>query len=196
MQIQLPKPIQDAIESKKEFFWGEDGAEWKLKVETDASFVEKIVGCQVLIFANNGYGDYLFLHKESDSIQDDKVFAFYHETKEVGDRNESLRIVLGLETLEPSKDSYPRAVYESGQHVNLGDKVQFKAWLFFWKGWMEGTVEYVPGISPRNHQHEYDGLKWLSIKGQEMIVGPVVDPKTGVVKRVRLVERESPKKQL
>lgn len=194
MQIQLPKPIQDAIESKQEFFCGEDGAEWKLKIEPDASSVEKVAGCRVLIFANNGYGDYLFLRKQNDSINDDKVLIFYHETQEIGDWKESLRILLGLETREPSKDSYPRAVYESGEPVNLGDKVHFKAWLFFWKGWMEGTVEYVPGISPRKPQHEYNGLKWLSIKGKQMIVGPVVDPKTGVVKRIRLVERDSRKK--
>jgi len=194
MQIQLPNPIRDAIENKKEFFWGEDGAEWKLKIEANASFVEKIAGCQVLIFANNGYGDYLFLRKQADSIKDKTVFIFYHETQEIGEWKESLRILLELDTREPSKDSYPRAVYESGEPVYLGDIVQFKTWLFFWKGWMKGTVQYVPGISPRKPQHEYNGLKWLSIKGDKMIVGPVVDPKTGIVKRIRLVERTTAKK--
>lgn len=194
MQIQLPKPIRDAIESKKEFFWGEDGAEWKLEIESDTSFVEKIVGYRVLIFANNGYGDYLFLRKQDDTIKDESVFVFYHETQEIGDRKESLRILLGLETREPSKDTYPRAVYESGQPVHLGDKIQFKAWLFFWKGWMDGTVEYVPVISPRKPQHEYNGLKWLSIRGKQMIVEPLVDPITGIAKRIRLVKRATAKK--
>jgi hypothetical protein len=189
MQNQLPTSIREAIESKKQFFWGENGAEWKLQIVTDASFIEKIVGSPVLAFADNGYGDYLFLRKQEETTLDDKVFIFFHETQEIGDWKDSLRMLLGQEDREPSKDSYPCAIYESGETVLLGDKVRFKSWLFFWKGWMEGTVQYVPGISARSPEHEYNGLKWVSIKGNQMMVAPVIDPKTGIIKEIRFVER-------
>ena len=177
------------MENKKEFFWGEDGAEWKLRIETEVNFIEKVVGSPVLVFANNGYGDYLFLRRTESTDPDNKVFVFFHEAQEIGTWNDSLRVLLGLEQREPSKDSYPKAIYESGETVNLGDKVRFKSWLFFWKGWMDGTVKYVPGISPRKPEHEYNGLKWVSIKGSQMIVGTLVDPKTGVLKGIKFIER-------
>lgn len=189
MQTQLPEPIKSAIEGGREFFWGEDGAEWKLHIESESSLIEKLRGSPVLIFANNGYGDYLFIEKHQIATHDITVFVYFHETQEVAAWKDSLQMLLGLVPRKPSTDAYPKAVYESGETVELGDKVLFKAWLFFWKGWMDGTVQFVPGVSPRNPEHEHDGLKWVSIKGREMIIGSLVEPESGVIKRIKFVRR-------
>jgi hypothetical protein len=61
--------------------------------------------------------------------------------------------------------------------------------LLFWKGWIDGVVNYVPGISPRRTELERDGLKWVELKGRDGIVGSLIDPETGIVRKVRFVGR-------
>ena len=51
--------IQRALAKEIEYFRSEDH-EWQLKLEEDAA-VQKLVDEPILIFANNGYGDFLFL---------------------------------------------------------------------------------------------------------------------------------------
>jgi hypothetical protein len=185
----IPNPIQRALQTKREFFWGPDGAEWKLEVQQDGEFIEKHVGIPVLIFANNGYGDYLFLKKGHTGGFDEEVFEFIHEGPLIEAIAEDLETVLGLKMRSPSSDSYPAPHYESGQPVLLGDRVRYNVWLFFWKGWIDGVVNYVPGISPRRTELERDGLKWIELKGIDETIGSLIDPGTGIVKKVRFVGR-------
>jgi hypothetical protein len=185
----IPNSIQRALQTEREFFWGPDGAEWKLELQQDGEFIEKHVGIPVLIFANNGYGDYLFLKKGQTEAFDETVFEFFHEGPLIEAVAEDLETVLGLTTRPPSSDSYPAPHYESGEPVLLGDRVRFKVWLFFWKGWIEGVVNYVPGISPRRTELERDGLKWIELKGPDETIGSLIDPETGIVKKVRFVGR-------
>jgi hypothetical protein len=75
--------------------------------------------------------------------------------------------------------------------VLVGDYVEFKLWLFFWRGWQAGRVQYVPGISPKNNDLEFNGLTWVAIHdargGQS---GHVVLHKTGQLrKNVRFIRR-------
>ncbi|MBJ6802684.1 hypothetical protein [Geomonas propionica] len=81
--------------------------------------------------------------------------------------------------------------YNTSTEVQIGDHVEFKVWLFFWKGWQKGRVYYVPGMSPKSDTLEYDGLSWVSIhdpKGSP--VGVVVNPETGQLKEtVRFIRR-------
>jgi hypothetical protein len=56
-------------------------------------------------------------------------------------------------------------------------------------------VTYVPGISRKRTQHEYNGLKWVAIKFRNGELGPLVDPKTGKLRKVRFLERGRPKSQ-
>ena len=97
--------------------------------------------------------------------------------------------VLGLKTRPPSTDAYPAPHYESGEPVLLGDFVRYRVWLFFWKGWIDGVVSYVPGVSPRRTQLERDGLKWIELEGRDETIGSLIDPGTGIVKKVRLIGR-------
>ena len=88
-----------------------------------------------------------------------------------------------------STDAYPKAVYETGEPVQLADRVQVKVWVEFWKGWQDGVVEYVPGISKRNPQHEYNGLKWVVVRFGSGHISPVVDPTSGKLRKVRFIGR-------
>lgn len=189
MRDQLPKALRDAQDKGIEFFTDEN-FEWKIEIEGPAMFIEEIVGCPVCVFANNGYGDYLFLKKNEDAGRFSEIAHEYsHEGPEIFPVNDPLEALLALEERPPSEDLYPRAVYETGEEVRLGDLVQVKVWAQFWKGWQDGTVRYVPGTSRRKPALEHGGLKWLEIKFRDGLISPLVDPETGVARKVRFVER-------
>lgn len=85
----------------------------------------------------------------------------------------------------------PVTYYNTSVDVQIGDYVELKVWLFFWKGWQKGRVHYVPGISPKSDSLEYDGLSWVSIHDENgSPVGVVVNPETGQLKKtVRFIRR-------
>jgi hypothetical protein len=168
---------------------GED-FEWKLALETSPDFITEETGCPVLVFANNGYGDYLFLKQQtSDEPWSAEVFAYYHEGPDIASIPEDLETLLGLKERTPSQDNYPKAIYETGELVELGDRVQIKVWVEFWKGWQDGVVKYVPGISKKNPNHEYEGLKWVAISFKSGEICPLVHPETGKLRKVRFMGR-------
>src|SRR5256885_637840 len=81
--------------------------------------------------------------------------------------------------------------YNSKTEVLVGDHVEFKILLSFWRGWRRGRVYYVPGISPKNPELEFNGLTWVAIHdsngGQS---GHIVMPETYQLKKnVRFVRR-------
>jgi hypothetical protein len=185
----LPKPLREAQEKGIEFFMGEN-CEWKLELKGTVKAVEQNVGSPVFIFANNGCGDYLFLKtkRDGDGFEED-VFEYFHEGPQVDPVKEDLATLLGLEERPPSADAYPKAIYETGEAVEPGDRVQIKVWAEFWKGWQDGVVEYVPGISKKKLQHEHGGLKWAAIRFRNGQIGPLVDPRSGKLRKVRFVGR-------
>ena len=166
--------------------------EWKLEFIEPAKFIEEIVGCAVCIFANNGFGDYLFLKKKlNEDGFEEQVFEFFHEGPEINAVSEDLETLLGLKDRPTSTDAYPKAVYETGELVQVGDRVQVKVWAEFWKGWQDGMVEYVPGVSKQKPQHEYGGLKWAAIRFGTGQICPLVDPATGKLRKVRFIRRRN-----
>lgn len=189
MNDNLPKALLQAQEKGIEYFMGED-YEWKLEIENNAGFIEEIVGSPVLIFANNGYGDNLFLKKTPNGTEySETIFEYLHDGPEIHPVNEVLETLLGLSNRPPSNDNYPKAIYETGEPVQLGDHVQIKVWAEFWKGWQTGIVEYVPGISNKNPQLEHGGLKWVAIRLQNGQICPLVDHESGKLKKVKFVRR-------
>ncbi|WP_028582080.1 hypothetical protein [Desulfogranum japonicum] len=178
-----------ALTQDGRLFWGEDGAEWRILTPTNDGSIADVFCGPVVVFAENGYGDYLFLKALPKGTVDETVYVYFHETQDIQQWKDSLGILLGKDECEPSADAYPVAVYQSGEPVQIGDRVHFKTWFFFWKGWIEGTVDYVPGLSKRKNKHEYEGLKWINIQGETMTVGCLVDPTTGIVKQVKLLSR-------
>ena len=185
----LPNSLREAQARNIEFFMSGD-CEWKLEIKGSSKPIEDIVGSPVCVFANNGFGDYLFLkQKRDEDVFDENVFEFFHEGPEINPVTESLATLLGLEDRPPSADAYPKAIYDSGEFVELNDRVQVKVWAEFWKGWQDGVVEYVPGISKAKPQHEHGGLKWVAIRFRNGQICPLVDPKTGKLRKVRFAGR-------
>ncbi len=167
-----------------------ENCEWRIKIEAAPECISRIVKKPFSVFANNGYGDYLFLKKEvGGEHYSDKVYEYFHEGPEITRVNESLEVLIGLEDRPPSDDDYPKAVYESGELVQLEDQVKIKVWAEFWKGWQDAIVEYVPGISKKELSHEHGGLKWVVIQFRNGEICPLVDPDNGTLKKVRFVAR-------
>jgi hypothetical protein len=187
MKTNIPKALQLAIEKKIQFFDGEN-CEWKLDLTDSIDTIDQLAGAPILIFANNGCGDYLFL-KESNGGYGDSVYEYFHEEQKIYDVPDALDTLLGVRERDPSRDRYPKAIYESGEEVLLGDAVQVKTLLLFWRGWRDGVVDYVPGISRKKNELEHGGLKWVSVKVKDGTIDPLVLPDTGVVKNVRLIGR-------
>lgn len=185
----LPKSLRVAHERGIDFFMGQD-CEWKLAFKESAKFIEERVGCRVCAFANNGFGDYLFLQSKTNGLGfDEEVFEFLHEGPEINRITEDLETLLGLKDRPASADAYPKAVYDTGELVQLGDRVQVKVWAEFWKGWQDGEVEYVPGLSKKKIEHEYGGLKWVAIRFRNGQICPLVDPESGQLRKVKFVGR-------
>ncbi len=189
MNSSLPESLLAAQKSGVEYFQGED-AEWRLEFKEPVKSIEELAGGPVCIFANNGYGDYLFLKRQPDGSQwADEVFTFYHEGPEITRVPENLETLLGLKERPPAHDDYPQAIYETGEAVQLGDRVQIKVWAEFWKGWQDGVVKYVPGISKKKPAYEHGGLKEVGISIQHGEICPLVDPKTGKLRKVKFIAR-------
>lgn len=74
--------------------------------------------------------------------------------------------------------------------VRLGDRVATRYFLFFKS---EGRVAYVPGISPKNDEMEFNGLTWVGIRTTNAgVIGTIVLPETHTLQKgVRFLGRGS-----
>jgi hypothetical protein len=64
--------------------------------------------------------------------------------------------------------------YGTEIEVQLGDKVRIRRWL---RSPREGTVYYVPGISPKHRELEYGDVKQWAIKTTDGYLFPILyDP--------------------
>lgn len=75
----------------------------------------------------------------------------------------------------------------------MGDRVETRFWLLFYRFRKRGRVVYIPGLSQANHEFEHGGLKWVGIKPDDdpAVIGELVDPKTGqLLERVRFLSRD------
>ena len=144
-----------------------------------------LAGCfpaGALVFANNGFGDHLFLAPDQPA-----VMIFRHEGREITEYCETLDDLLP-NTKRPPSGHGPIKYFGTADAVELGDRVFVRYWLFF-SG--HGTVTYVPGLSPLKRELERDGLAWVRTKLDN---GTVVDTIVidGILKKgTRLVARMS-----
>jgi hypothetical protein len=191
MSEYIPRPILQALDQGIEYFVDQNH-EWKLEIEQNLEHVRNSVGNSVLVFGNNGYGDFLFLKERSDGHGfEPQAFQFLHEEDEIVPVQENLKTLLGLFPRPPSSDNYPRAKYTSGETIELGDSVKLFSWFQFWKGWQKATVIYVPGVSNLDYRFEYNGIKLVQIENENIEMGCFIDPDTGFVKKLRLIKRAS-----
>jgi hypothetical protein len=94
--------------------------------------------------------------------------VLWHEGPETAEYCGAVDDLVPRATRPPSPHG-PIRYRSSGDVVAVGDRVFVRYWLFF-SG--EGTVSYVPGVSPLKRDLERDGLAWVRVK---MDRGDVVD---------------------
>src|SRR5436190_24153821 len=109
MPNHLPASLVNAQKAGIELFqW--QACEWKLELKGSAKHIEQFVGCPVYVFANNGFGDHLFLKRRQASDEFEEVaYEFFHEGPEVKRVDDDLQTLLGLKDRLPSADAYPKA---------------------------------------------------------------------------------------
>jgi hypothetical protein len=63
------------------------------------------------------------------------------------------------------RDGYPIIKYhDTDTQVLIGDHVEVKFGLFFWKGWQKGRIYYVPGLSKEDETLEHNRLMMVGIR--------------------------------
>jgi hypothetical protein len=185
----LPDTIQQALRAKIDLFMG-DCCEWKFDLTEQPDYVAALAKGSILVFANNGFGDYLFLKADGDRYGS-MIYEYFHEGPEIIQIDDEIDLLLGLRERPFSNDDYPLPTYESGERVHLDDLVKIKIWVQFWKGRQDGRITYVPGVSAKKLKYEYGGLKWVAVRFKDGEICPLVDPKTGFLKKVRFISRRT-----
>jgi hypothetical protein len=110
--------------------------------------------------------------------------VFRHEGHSTAEYCQPIDELLPNKKRPPSSHG-PIRYFGSDETVRLGDRVFVRCWLLFRE---YGTVTYVPGVSPLKRELERDGLAWVRVKLEAMIVDTIVID--GVLKKgTRLVER-------
>ena len=184
----IPPVLESFIESGGTSVSTDDD-DWEIRFESPSSaVVKKGVPANALIFAENGYGDFMYLlvNPASDSTFDDTVYVYWHEEG----RSEVLAGKLNglLYPPEPTPSKQKTIYYYGGKiEVKLGDEVSARD-LFFRR---TGRVVYLPGVSKKNREFEYGGLTEVGIRfSHGSMTATVVDPNTSWLKKsVRFIGR-------
>ena len=86
--------------------------------------------------------------------------------------------------VEPTKICYWGGTVD----VKPGDHVELRVWFRR----RAGRVVYVPGVSPFNSHYEFNGLRWVAIRSKNMLIGTIVNPSAGTLKKkVRFLHRDN-----
>lgn len=187
----LPRPLLHALSLNMDSFMGKDDL-WYLHVEQSVKRIQRKAKTQVLAFANNGKGKYLFLKKRSSGNgYDEKVFLFKGRWSPIEDHIEDIATTLGFSKRPPSNDDFPRAIYKNGQPIIVGDSVKFLLWTKIWKGRQKAEVTYVPGQSSLDYNFEYKGKKRIRVSNNEIDLQLPINSNTGMVGKISLNERRT-----
>lgn len=186
--VELDSRLSALLGMKAEYLEGPDAQQWKVEIE--AGLPERATRDLpegALLFAENGYGDHLFLKPGEDT-----VFVFWHEGGEIAEYSAS---VAELRPDFPrSRSDHPSITYwNSSEVVRLGDRVRMRYWLFLGG---QGEVIYVPGVSPHEPSMERDELAWVGVRlDGGARVDTIVMPDGALKKSVRLLARSSPHRE-
>ncbi len=140
---------------------GPDGQHWELEeIEALPGYLERRLPPGSTVFANNGVGDNLFLEPDSSA-----VMIYWHEGSEIDQYASHPEELLPNRKRPPSEHGpvfYSERIHDDRVQVLVGDHVEIKLWLFFWRGWQSSRIYYVPGLSPKNPSLEHGGLAWVA----------------------------------
>ena len=133
-----------------------DGDRWEFEVEENPpAWLIRDLPVGLLIFANNGFGDHLFIRPESDP-----VYAYWHDGPEIEEYCPSIQDLLPKTPIKSS--GHPTIFYSGTQNpIKPGDRVLAKCFLLFRN---RGVITYVPGVSHLNKDLEYGEIARLRIR--------------------------------
>jgi hypothetical protein len=186
----LPTTLKIFIENGNSIFRCDDG-DWNVKIEPAVdSHLKKDLPANALIIANNGCGDHLFMCMTDSSPISfrPEVFVYWHEEHRSELYTDN---IYNLTNPAPAKPSEYKPIYYYGGtiEVQLGDEVSARDFLLR----KNGRIAYLPGVSKRNRNMEYDGLSWVGIRfSGGTFSGSIVDPVSFQLKKSILFLRRSP----
>jgi hypothetical protein len=185
----LPEPLREFLRAgKKEFRTERD--DWIVDVEIPPGYLQKSLPAGSALIANNGVGDHLFLVPDptNHAVLAHMVRVFWHERHRFEVIAEAISSLTNPPA--PTVTKRPPVLYHDRIiTVKLGDEVTARN--FFLR--RPGRVVYVPGISKKNRDMEFNGLCWVNIRfASGSRIGTLVDPKTSrLQKSVRFVRRST-----
>jgi hypothetical protein len=73
--------------------------------------------------------------------------------------------------------------------VQLGDRAALSIWFRL----RIGRVVYIPGVSPRNPEFEYNGMRWVGIRLEDrsLVATPVLTRTARLKPKVKFIDRDS-----
>jgi len=180
----VPESLRRFIASGQAVIDGGDGP-WELRLRPP-DFSHPLTEGALLI-AKNPCGDCLFLRPDPMVANQfaPQVLVCWHEGPEVEVYAEDLETLLFPPPATPSQR--PPVLYSDGTPVMLGDQVIVRGWFRT----RPGSVNYIPGISPKDSEMEHHGLCWVGIQPDRGAhLGLVVDPETSrLIDGVRFIAR-------
>ena len=85
------------------------------------------------------------------------------------------------------KGRVPIYYWGGAVEVKPGDHVELRVWFRY----RSGRVVYVPGFSSFNSHYEFNGLRWVAIRSNKMLIGTIVSPSSGRLKKnVKFLRRD------
>ena len=183
----LPEALRKFLSGTKRVIQADDG-DWMVSVKEPPAYLVKWVPQGALLIANNGCGDHLFLVPGTSAPASfaPKVQVYWHEGPHIEVFAEDVAALIAPPPPAPTKR--PPVLYHDGTTmVQVGDEVSARS-LFLRR---EGRVVYVPGMSNKKRDMEFNGLCWVGIKFHDGTrTGVVVDPKSSRLRKsVRLLGR-------
>ena len=161
------------------------GYAWRIKIES-SEVISEIIHEEATVFANNGMGDYLFVKQNDIKGGSPCVFEYWHDDPQVITSEDSFTIIVGFENRRASDSPVPK--YATGESMSIGDIIEYKS--FFRK--KKGEVTYVPGISKKDPNLEFDGISMALFRKENGDQSTLtIDPDTNVpCGYFRLLERQ------
>jgi hypothetical protein len=183
----LPEALNAFLARGGKRFECDDG-DWSIEIKPAEKDPSKNVPHEALIIAGNGLGDVLFLKplRSNSATLGETVYVFWHEEQRVAVFSNDVSQLTGL--LPPEASPFrPVFYHDRSTEVRVGDKVSMRGWFRR----INGSVDYVPGISAKERGLEHNGLSWVRILTERnTTVITVVDPKSHRLKRkIKFVKR-------
>ncbi len=155
-----------------------DEEDWEIDIYKNDK--ETNIPSGAIIFANNGYGDSLYIRDLTvNTLSDLNIYVFWHEEQVCEKFIDNICLLINPPPPKPSE--FGAIFYYGGKvKVGLGDEVLARDLIFR----KIGRVSYLPGVSKKHREFEHGGIAWIGITfSSGSITGVYIDPNNKWVKK-------------